>query len=52
MSIRDLVEVMRVEALRRLAEHRKRKRESIRLRMLITRLRSRDGKLEKREGLL
>jgi len=51
MSVKNLVERMREEALRRLAEERTRRKEFMRIRMLLPKLRERRRELE-RQGRL
>ncbi len=52
MGIRDLLEVMRADALGRLREERKRRKESLRVRLHIVPPRVRASRVERRERLL
>jgi len=52
MSVRRLVEVMREEVIRRLSEERSRRKEFIRMRVLLPKLREKRERLEGRERFM
>jgi len=52
MGVRDLIEVMRAEALSRLKEERNKRKEKIKVRLLMLQPKGKEGKLERREKLL
>ncbi len=52
MGIRDLIEVMRADALNRLREEKKKRKESMRVRLLMIPPKGRDPRVERRGKLL
>ncbi len=52
MSVKNLMERMREEAIRRLAQERLRRREFFRIRVLLPKLREKRRQLERRERLM
>ncbi len=52
MGIKDLLEVIRLEALNRLMEEKRRRRERLKFRSLTPKGEGRKGRLERREKLL
>jgi len=52
MGIKDLLEVMRADALSRLKEERKRRKESLRVRFHLVPPKTRTSRVERRERLL
>jgi hypothetical protein len=52
MGIRDLLEVMRAEALNRLKEDRKRRKESLRVKLLMVPPKGKGSQVERRGRVL